>query len=105
MACIDFTPVRTVVDLDTLDDAEIVAGYRDFRPGDPEPGENRGRAYWHGWRNRKADHERNPDADSMALVDDVMRNGGAMRAKGQTGPDMRRAARMRRERRGGMTDA
>lgn len=46
----NFDPVRTKADLDTLDDDEIVEGYRSPQRGDPEPGSNRGRAYWHGWR-------------------------------------------------------
>lgn len=50
-----FQPVATLADLDALDDDDIVAGYRDFRSGDPEPGLNRGRAYWHGWRNAARD--------------------------------------------------
>ena len=60
-----FEPVRTKDDLETLDKDEIVAGYVDFRPGDPEPGENRGRAYWHGWRNAAADHKQIPMDDAM----------------------------------------
>ena len=53
-----FAPVRTAEDLDSLDPNEIVAGFRDFQRGDPEPGPNRGRAYWHGWRVAAADHGR-----------------------------------------------
>ena len=47
-----FAPVRTVVDLETLDQDEITAGFMDgYRdPDAPEPGPNRGRGYWHGWR-------------------------------------------------------
>lgn len=48
-------PVTTLEDLDALDDAEIIEGYHDGRGGEPEPGDNRGRAYWHGWRNGAAD--------------------------------------------------
>lgn len=48
-------PVETLDDLDRLDDDEIVAGYRDWRPDDPEPGPNRSRAYWHGWCNAARD--------------------------------------------------
>jgi hypothetical protein len=47
-----FEPVRTKADLDTLDEREIAAGYVSTERGDPEPGPNRGRAFWHGWRNR-----------------------------------------------------
>lgn len=86
-----FAPVRTAADLDTLDDAETVEGYHDGRAGEPEPGGNRSRSYWHGWRVGRVDggHAR-PDADGMALVEDVLRNGGIFRVKGQTGPDKRR---------------
>lgn len=51
----NFEPVRTLADLETLDPDEIVAGYMETRRGDPEPGPNRGRAYWRGWRNRMID--------------------------------------------------
>jgi len=50
-----FERVRTVADLDSLDEAEIIAGYTEFVLGDPEPGPNRGRAYWHGWRSAAMD--------------------------------------------------
>lgn len=50
-----FQPVATLADLDALNDNDIVSGYREFRPGDPEPGLNRGRAYWHGWCNAARD--------------------------------------------------
>jgi hypothetical protein len=51
----NFIPVSTKAELDTLDDAEIFAGYIGFERGDPEPGPNRGKAYWHGWRNAAID--------------------------------------------------
>lgn len=50
-----FAPVRTLDDLDTLSEADIIEGYTTAQRGDPEPGENRGRAFWHGWRNRMID--------------------------------------------------
>lgn len=43
-------PVETADDLATLDISEIVQGYQDGRANEPEPGDNRSRAYWHGWR-------------------------------------------------------
>lgn len=52
----NFRPVETLADLATLDQDEILAGYLEYQNGDPEPGPNRGRAYWHGWRNAAADH-------------------------------------------------
>lgn len=51
----EFEPVRTLEDLATLDEAETMAGYHDGREGLPEPGNNRSRAYWHGWRNGAVD--------------------------------------------------
>jgi hypothetical protein len=50
-----FEPVRTLEDLYALDVDQICEGYRSYERGDPEPGANRGRAFWHGWRNAKAD--------------------------------------------------
>jgi hypothetical protein len=50
-----FQPVRTLSDLATLNDDDILEGYRSAERGDPEPGENRGRSFWHGWRNRMID--------------------------------------------------
>ena len=48
-------PVTTVADLETLDDDEMIEGYRDGKAGEPEPGDNRSRSYWHGWRNGAVD--------------------------------------------------
>lgn len=60
----DFEPVRPLADLDSLDDDQIVAGYREWTPDAPEPGPNRGRAYWHGWRNASIDHHTIPTDDA-----------------------------------------
>lgn len=63
-----FQPVATLADLNSLDLDEIVAGYMDWRQGDPEPGPNRGRAYWHGWMNRARDHGDSPDTPEAAQL-------------------------------------
>jgi hypothetical protein len=64
-----FDPVSTMEDLLTLDSDEMVAGYRDYCPTDPWPGENRGRAYWHGWRNAAIDRGMiNIDAAAQRLA-------------------------------------
>ena len=42
-------------DIKALDAAEIREGYMSAERGDPEPGPNRGKAFWHGWRNRMID--------------------------------------------------
>lgn len=68
----NYPPVATQDDLATLDEAEIVQGYLDFRRGDPEPGANRGRSYWHGWRNAAIDHGQiKKDDAAAALAHDV----------------------------------
>lgn len=54
MSC--FAPVKTVAELESLDQAEILEGYMSAERGDPEPGENRGRAFWFGWCNRQRDY-------------------------------------------------
>lgn len=63
-----FEPVATLADLDTLDSDEIVDGYRSFAKGDPEPGPNRGRAFWHGWRNAACDAGQIPKDAAMAQL-------------------------------------
>lgn len=55
-----FAPVATKADLDTLNADEIFAGYLSFQRGDPEPGANRGRAFWHGWMNAARDRGERP---------------------------------------------
>lgn len=51
----NFEPVQTLDDLLSLDKDDVLAGYLSADAGDPEPGPNRGRAFWHGWRNRMID--------------------------------------------------
>ena len=68
----DRTPVSTLADLDQLDLDEMAQGYRSGMDGDPEPGGNRSRSYWHGWRNGRTDKGGGklhpPDAAQLALV-------------------------------------
>lgn len=69
-----FAPVRTKADLETLDHDSIVEGYLSAERGDPEPGENRGRAFWHGWCNRMRDiGDRPMDDASWQLASEVVR--------------------------------
>lgn len=68
-----FAPVTTLADLETLDHAEMVEGYSSAERGDPEPGENRGRAFWHGWRMRQIDYGEMPsDAGHRNLAREVV---------------------------------
>jgi len=58
-----FAPVTTFDDLDGLDHDQVCEGYLSAQRGDPEPGENRGRSYWHGWRCRMMDYGEIPIED------------------------------------------
>lgn len=70
-------PVTTRADLETLDRDEIVEGYLDGYAGEPEPGGNRSRSYWHGWRNGASDGKhREIDAAQRALAHDIVTTGG-----------------------------
>ena len=68
---LDFQPVATVADLETLDSDAIWTGYKSFKLGDREPGELEGRAFWHGWRNAARDHggRKWDDYDSQLAAD------------------------------------
>ena len=47
----EFRPVSTIADFKNLDDGEMLEGYLDGFQGEPAPGSDRSRSYWHGWRN------------------------------------------------------
>ena len=66
----EFNPVRTVEDFRTLDDGDVLEGYLGGFDGEPPPGSNRSRAYWHGWRNGMVDSARSlPDLAHIALAE------------------------------------
>jgi hypothetical protein len=70
-------PVTTFAELDCLDQDDIDEGYWEGRQNAPEPGHNRGKAYWHGWRNGMVDGgHAQPDAAMLLLIADVRRNFG-----------------------------
>lgn len=51
----EYLPVITLEDMRSLDQDEVAEGHRDGFHGAPEPGNNRSRSYWHGWRNGAVD--------------------------------------------------
>ena len=66
-------PVYTIADLETLDETEILEGYWDGRKNEPEPGNNRSRSYWHGWRNGMLDGGfRDKDAAQASLAHEYL---------------------------------
>ena len=61
-------PVPTAEELRAMDSGEIVEGYYDGLDGDDEPGDNRSKAYWHGWRNGRNDRAKKSDTAQRVLV-------------------------------------
>lgn len=69
----EFRPVETKADLEALDADDIVAGYRDGWGNPAEPGSDKSRGYWHGWRNAQTDRGRAPlDVHQMLLCHEVV---------------------------------
>lgn len=69
----EFHPVSTKADLDLLDTDEIVEGYRSGLRGAAEPGSDKSRSYWHGWRNGMADSRRmEPDVHMTMLCREIV---------------------------------
>lgn len=65
----EWTPVTTLADLNALNDDEVLEGYHDGLAGETEPGNNRSRSYWHGWRNGALDGgHREKDAAQAELA-------------------------------------
>ncbi|RYE61040.1 MAG: hypothetical protein EOP20_00820 [Hyphomicrobiales bacterium] len=54
-------PPRDYLDIINYDGDEVVAGYREWRPADPEPGGNREPGYRWGWANARLDHTKEQD--------------------------------------------
>jgi hypothetical protein len=54
-------PPTCIEDIMSYDTDEVVAGYREGRPDDPMPGENRDPGYRWGWANRLRDTTGEPD--------------------------------------------
>jgi hypothetical protein len=65
----EFKPVETMQDLAFLNDEEILQGYRDGWDCADEPGSDKSRSYWHGWRNAQTDKGRaQPDIHQQRLA-------------------------------------
>lgn len=70
----EFQPISTAAELDLLDIDDIVDGYRAGLRGASEPGSDKSRSYWHGWRNGMVDTNRMPmDWAMWALVEEHIR--------------------------------
>lgn len=60
-------PPRDVWDIAAYDPNELIAGFLDHRPDDPEPGPNRSPSFRWGWSNRRRDMTGAPDDGYDAL--------------------------------------
>jgi hypothetical protein len=80
---VDRAPVTDPAELDALDPEEMQEGYRDGRAGDAEPGDNRSKSYWHGWRNGSNDRLQTVDPAQAQLIKNL-------RADGRLGPAYRK---------------
>lgn len=65
-----YQPINKLADLDLLDMDECVAGYRaGFNGLETEPGSDKSKSLWHGWRNAMFDKGKlEPDAAWHALL-------------------------------------
>ena len=54
----EFQSAATIEDLSSLDEAEMLEGYQAGYKGEAEPGNDRSRSYYHGWRNGMVDSKR-----------------------------------------------
>lgn len=76
----EFSPIRDPHDLDLQDEHEMVLGYLSALNGDDEPGNDRSRSFWHGWRNGAVDSgRRTPDAAQAALAHALAARGELLR--------------------------
>ena len=64
----EFQPVTTLEDLNSLDEGEMLEGYWSGYDGWPEPGNNRTRSFWHGWRNGAVDGKHREKDDAQAQL-------------------------------------
>lgn len=72
---VDRNPVTTAEEALSFDIKEVLEGYYDALGGATECGDNRTKAYWHGWRNGLADLSGKPDIAQTMLARDYQRAG------------------------------
>lgn len=56
----EYQPLSSVRELYVLDEDDCMAGYLAGLDGSPEPGSDKSKSYWHGWRNGMMDKGRLP---------------------------------------------
>jgi hypothetical protein len=74
-------PLTLAAELDALDESEMLEGYLDGFRNEP-CGDNRSRAFWHGWRNGMVDGGyANGDSAQAPLAHDHVRRAGQQRKR------------------------
>lgn len=75
----EFKKVCTKKELHMLDDDDVLAGYLAGLNGEREPGSDRSRSFWHGWRNGMVDSGRSEkDEEQAMLAEEVVRSKAAL---------------------------
>ena len=70
----EYQPLSSIAELAFIDDGECVAGYLAGLHGEPEPGSDKSKSYWHGWRNGMMDTGRLPlDGAARNLAHEFVR--------------------------------
>jgi hypothetical protein len=70
----EYAPISSANELDLVDDAECLDGYLAGLKGTPEPGSDKSKSFWHGWRNGMIDKGRLPsDYAAQRLATEVIR--------------------------------
>lgn len=64
----EYQPVRTKQELDLLNNEEMVAGYLEGFIGAKEPGSDKSKSFWHGWRNGRVDGGYDPKDDAQSQL-------------------------------------
>lgn len=72
----EFQSAATIEDLSSLDEAEMLEGYQAGYKGEAEPGSDRSRSYYHGWRNGMVDSKRlDATPEQLNLAREVVQSG------------------------------
>jgi len=71
----EYKPLVTNAEAELLDMDDCVAGYLAGYHGDKEPGSDKSKSYWHGWRNGSMDGKHiQVDEPAILLAASVVRN-------------------------------
>lgn len=73
----EFNKVSTIEELNLLNKDEITEGYLSGLAGDKEPGSDKSKSFWHGWRNGRVDGKwaANPDYEQGKLARECIEKG------------------------------